>query len=148
MKPLPAGVFNCLLIMAVIVSLYSCARKEDYPYEPYSVASRIVSVTGPPTAKAGEQVVITVGIRNDQSLCSEDAEAWYDHIGADTLRISGALRAVADRGKCRQCRKDAVLYTLLYFTPAGKGTYHIIAAGDTSVSSTNGDALRYRVTVN
>lgn len=141
--------YVCLITGCLLTGiLFSGCKQEAICVEEQQQAdAKIVSVSGPATLKAGEQATITVGVRNDQSVCVLETKAVFTNIDLDTLRIQATLEYTKNAKNDCNCKKDSVIYTLLYFTPLNNGTYHIIAAKDSSALLEPGDNLGYTIDV-
>ena len=101
-----------------------------------SVKAKIVSIAAPAHIRIGEQVTITVGVRNNSPSCVKEAKADISNNGFDSLLVTAALNITGDiAAKDCDCKQDTVIYTLVYFKPLDPGTYRIATEKDSSVSS-------------
>lgn len=134
--------------LAFTLLMFGCTSEKVCPEDVKTVEGKIVSLSGQQSIHAGEQAAITVGVRNKSSLCVKEALASFQNVGLDTLLVSAELSYIGGQNMndC-DCKRDSVVYTLLYFTPLNEGTYHFLTKGDSSVTNAHqSDRLDFVIT--
>jgi hypothetical protein len=129
--------------------MFGCTSKTACPEDVKTVKGKIVSLSGLQNIRTGEQAAITVGVRNVSSLCVKEAFTSFKNVGFDTLLVSAELSYIDGQNlnDC-DCKRDSVVYTLLYFTPLNDGTYHFTTEGDSSATNAHAeDRLDFVITV-
>ncbi|MFA6057315.1 MAG: hypothetical protein WC756_03890 [Taibaiella sp.] len=140
--------YHYSLFLAFTLLMFSCASKKVCPEDVNTMEGKIVSLSGVQNIRAGEQAAITVGVRNESSLCVKEALASFQNVGLDTLLVSAELSYIDSQNMndC-DCKRDSIVYTLLYFTPLNGGTYHFVTKGDSSVTNAHqSDRLDFVIT--
>lgn len=130
------SVHSSLLVFILATLLWGCTSKTVCPEDTKTARTEIVSVTAPESMHQGQQATLTIAVRNERSACVKDVNAYFTNIGLDSLLVTAELEYLNDPvpADC-DCRRDTVLYTLLYFTPLHEGTYRIVTAIDSSVTN-------------
>lgn len=149
MKAYSINKYNCSIFLAVMLLIFGCRAKTVCPENVKTVKGKIVSLSGQQDIRSGEQAAITVGVRNDSLLCIKEAQASFKNQGLDTLLVSAELHYIdgVTTNDC-DCKRDSVVYTLLFFTPLNAGTYHFLTEGDSSVTNAHqSDRLDFVITV-
>lgn len=147
------GAFNyryyCFLLFACMFLMFGCTSKTVCPEDVKTAKGKIVSLSGLQSIHTGNQAAITVGVRNKSSLCVKEAFASFQNVGLDTLLVSAKLSYIEGQNMSDcDCKRDSVVYTLLYFTPLNGGTYHFTTEGDSSITNAHGtDRLDFVITV-
>jgi hypothetical protein len=149
MKAYNINKYNCSILLLVMLLIFSCTSKTVCPEDVKTVKGKIISLSGYQNMRIGEQSAITVGVRNESSLCIKEASASFINQGLDTLLVSAELSYIdgVQSSDC-DCKRDSVIYTLLYFTPLNEGTYHFITDGDSSATNAHqSDGLDFVIEV-
>lgn len=138
------------LFPALLVLLFTgCSPETVCTGEAKITRGEIVSISGQGNIKKGEEVILTIGIRNDPAICSKEVIAHMENKGLDTLILNGEISYTTGQAKedCG-CKKEEILYTLLYFTPLSEGSYHFIVPGkDTMESIGSGGQIGFVINV-
>jgi hypothetical protein len=136
-------------LLACMFLMFSCTSKTVCPEDVKTVKGKIISLSGQQEIRQGDQAAITVGVRNESLLCIKEALASFENKGLDTLLVTAELRYIDNvtSNDC-DCKRDSVVYTLLYFTPLNGGTYHFMTEGDsTATNAHQSDHLDFVITV-
>jgi len=137
--------------LAAIIFLWlltGCRSGEECINHVSVTDGNIVSVTGPETMQQHEQITLTVGVENKDLRCVQEAAASFTNIGLDTLLVTAKLSYLENPTEDCDCRRDPVIYTLLYFTPLDTGTYTITTKPDSSVTNASpGDRIQFNIEV-
>lgn len=125
------------LLVFVLVSLFlGCTSKTVCPENVTTVQAEVISIAAPQNMNKGEQATLTIAVRNNLAACVKEANAYFTNIGLDTLLVTAELQYTPDPvpSDCA-CKRDTVLYTLIYFTPLDEGAYRIVTQRDSSVTN-------------
>lgn len=141
--------YHYSLLLGCILLMFSCKSKTVCPEDVKTVKGKIISLSGQQDIRSGEQAAITVGVRNESLLCIKEAQASFKNQGLDTLLVSAELHYIdgVTSSDC-DCKRDSVVYTLLFFTPLNDGTYHFITDRDsTATNAHQSDGLDFVIEV-
>lgn len=149
MKSYRINKYNCSLFLVVMLVIFGCRSKTVCPADVKTIKGKIISLSGQQDIRSGEQAAITVGVRNESLLCIKEAQASFENKGLDTLLVTANLRYIdpITSNDC-DCKRDSVVYTLLYFMPLNGGTYHFMTEEDSSATNAHqSERLDFVITV-
>lgn len=132
-RPLHTIVLFLLLAIPALWAM-GCRSEAICVATPEKTTARILSISGPAHVRAGEQVTLTVAVSNSSGLCVKEANAYIKNTGLDTLLVTAQLSYLPEQRDC-DCKRDSIIYTLLYFTPLNSGNYWFITTRDSSATS-------------
>jgi len=134
-----------LFVPAIAAAIGGCRSRSECIAQPEQIPATIVSISGPQQVQTGQQVTLTIGVKNRNRICVKEADAYFYNKALDTLMLSADLFYLPEPGGC-DCKRDSIIYTLLYFTPLNDGTYTIVTAPDSTASTAQpADNVNFRI---